>query len=543
MRPMRALSLSDLDAIPRLGWVREPTPVTSLPGLAEALGVSFLGIKRDDLASPLHGGTKPRKLDYLLAAPPFEGAPAWVSSGGIGSGSLVAITAAAAELDRRLFAHLFWTPISAGIVDNLAFTASGPTTLAISRRRTTMALASPGVVIGDQHHGAPVIPPGATSPRGMIGVVRAGIELAEQIARGEVPEPDRVYVALGSGGTAVGLALGLALGGSRAQVIAVGVVERLLSPRARLRSLDRALRAELARFGIEPPSSPPPLVVDRAHLGQAYAHPTEASIAACARLAEHGIHLEPVYTGKAMAALLDDAESGRVKSVIFWSTVRGALPDPDPAWRDRLPPRLARWLDHPPLPDPVVRRRVLLGLGAAAAISLAVRVSGYDTYPGLSGAVLSSWEAQVIRAAGEALLGSFATAEQITEIAVRVDRYLTTMPPGVKREAHAMMALIEHGTTPLGRRFSRFTALSPDAREAFLSGLEARGGLFAQAYRGLRDLVMLGYYQQLATWKGLGYEGPKVSPSYDPRGPDRVKWAAYDALIAPAGEAPKGVVR
>jgi D-cysteine desulfhydrase len=536
MPPMRALSPSDLDAIPRLGWVREPTPVTSLDALADELGLAFLGVKRDDLGEALHGGSKPRKLDYLLASPPFADAPAWSSSGGIGSGSLVAITQAAAKLDRRLRAHVFATPISDGVLDNLACTASGPTSLFYYGSSAAMAIRNPSILLGKQEGGAPVIPPGATTPIGMIGTVRAGVELASQIREGAIPEPERVYVALGSGGTAVGLALGLALGGVGTKVVAVSVVERMLSPMWRMRSLARAVIAELARHGLSAPEGALPLTIDRAHLGDAYAHPTEASLAMCETIKSHGVHLDPVYTGKAMCALIDDARRHRVSRALFWCTVRRALPDPDPHWRDKLPPRLRAAIDRPPRKKLVTRRRVLVAVGAAAAVTFAVRVSGYADVAGFPGEVLMAWEALVLRAAAEALIVG-ATAAELDEVPRRVDRYLAGMPASMKREVHGMMILIEHGTTPIGHELHRFSQLAPSDRERYLAGLEARGGVTSEAYRGLRDLAMLGYYQQPSTFHDLGYDGPKV-----PADRDRAAWPAYTSLLAPAGSLPKGIV-
>jgi D-cysteine desulfhydrase len=116
------------------------------------------------------------------------------------------------------------------------------------------------------------------------------------------------------------------------------------------------------------------------------------------------------------------------------------------------------------------------------------------------------------------------------------------MPSRTLREVGAMLLLIEHGTSPLGGRLRRFTSLDPASRGAYLAGLEARGGLLAQAYRGLRDLVMVAYYQQPSAWKAIGYEGPRVPLDYDPRGPLRAEWPAYDALVAPRGAVPRGAV-
>jgi D-cysteine desulfhydrase len=537
------LSPADLDAIPRLGWVAEATPVTPLPALATGLGLEFFGVKRDDLCEPLHGGSKPRKLDYVLAAQPFVDAPVWAGVGGIGSGALVALTAAAAKLGRRLEANVFWTTVSAGVVDNLAFTASGPTEVRFYPSRVAIALRRPSLFGVGKGSGLALVAPGATSALGMVGSVRAGLELAAQIRAGELPEPERLYVAFGSGGMAAGLSVGLALGGVRTTVAAIAVVERLISTRARLRGLQREVIAVLERAGIATPTALPEIAVDRAHLGRGYAEPTAESLAACEALAAEGIELEPVYTGKAMAALRDDARRLGLRRVLLWQTARRS-PLPHAAdWRARLPPALARALVDPAaFGRRIGRRRVLRTFGAVAAVGLAARVTGYPALPGWHGEVLSTWEALVVAAAAEALLPPAATAAELASIPARVDRYLVGMPPPVRREVHALLAFVEHGTA-LARHVSRFTRLPVAAREAFLADLEARGGVTSQAYRGLRDLCMLALYQQPSSWAALGYDGPRQPLDYDPRGPDRWPWPAYDAMVAPAGALPRGVVR
>jgi 1-aminocyclopropane-1-carboxylate deaminase/D-cysteine desulfhydrase-like pyridoxal-dependent ACC family enzyme len=93
---------SRFESIPRLGWIDAPTPVDSLPELAAELGLEWFGIKRDDHIPRHLGGNKIRKLDYLLGREPFTSAPTWASVGAIGSGHLVALTAAARALDRRV---------------------------------------------------------------------------------------------------------------------------------------------------------------------------------------------------------------------------------------------------------------------------------------------------------------------------------------------------------------------------------------------------------------------------------------------------------
>jgi D-cysteine desulfhydrase len=537
------LTLRDLDAIPRVGWIEAATPVTPLPELASALGLSFLGIKRDDLGEALHGGSKPRKLDYLLASPPFSDADTWTAAAAIGSGNLVALTAAARELGRRFLAHVFWTPITPGVIDNLAFIAGGSSALTYYRSRVTLALRSPRLFLGPSSGGVPVIPVGSTSGLAMLGTVRAGLELGEQVRRGEIPEPDRVYVSFGSGGTAVGLWIGLALAGLKTTVASVSAVEWALSTRGRARSLERELRAELARWKIEAPTPPAPLLLDHHQVGPGYAFPTAASLAAVEKLAAEGLRLEPSYTGKTMAGLLADAAQGKLGKVIFWHTGRR---DPLPLeadWRARLPAPLARRLAaHESGAKPSPRRKILLGVTATLlAMGAGIRLSGYPTLPGWAGAVLSPWEAQVIRAAAEALLAPAIQPAELDSIAQRIDRYLTSMPAKVQSDIHGMMVLIEHGTTPLAGRLHRFTLLPLAEREAYLAGLAARGGLLAQAYRGLRDLCMLAFYQQPSTWSALGYEGPRVALDYDPAGPARLAFPAYDEMVAPKGTLPRGL--
>lgn len=536
-----ALRTADLDGIPRLGWVDAPSPVTSLPRLAEALGLPALAIKRDDLLGPLHGGSKPRKLDYLLAAPPFDTAPAWHAIGAVGSGNLVAVTAAAVARERRVHAHVFWAPLSSGALENIAFVASGPTELAYYGSRTALGLRSPGLFLRDVVAGAPVIPPGATTPRGDVGMVRAGLELCAQVEAGELPAPERLYVSFGSGGTAVGLALGLAMGGLRPQIFGICAVERVFSLRRRIGSLERQLRAELARWGLAdlPPSCS--IVLDHGELGAGYSFPTAASLAACERLAAEGLSLEPAYTGKAMAALVRDAKAGARGVTLFWNTARREGLPSDPDWRARLPPALARRLAEEARGPRPSRRRVLLGATAVALGVVAYRVTGYPPLPGWSGLVLSVWEAHVARAAAEALLPPAPDGGAYDGVAEGVDRYLQGMPEGALREVHGMFALIEHGTA-LGGRLSRFTALSPEERRGFLESLEARGGQLAQAYGGIRDLCFLAYYRQPETWPALGYDGPRVTPSASGGGIDRMAWPAYDALKASPGALPRTVV-
>jgi D-cysteine desulfhydrase len=525
----------ELAALPSLGWVKAPSPIAALPGLAKHLKLESLAVKRDDQLEALHGGSKARKLDVLLAMPAFKDAPKWASVGAIGSGHLAACTAAAQALGRRVEAHLFFEPLSAGVLENLAFVASGPAALHYYGSRVELGLRAPRLLTAKELRGDPVIPPGGTLPAGVAGVARAGLELAEQIHAGALEAPEVVYCALGTGGTVAGLALGLGLAGVRCEVRAVSTVERRFSSAGKVRSLIARTAAWLNANGVSANvEDAAPVRFVRSQLGPGYGIATAQSLAAVEVLRQEGVVIEPIYTGKAFAALLADAVAGRTpKKALFWSTVRrGPLPS-DPDWRERLPERLKRRIDRVASPGGLGRRAVLGGALAAAGALAVARVTGYPPAPGWSGQVLAAWEAHVLAAATEVLAGTSAVDGLV--VAANVDRFLVSMPPSSKSEIHQLLGLVEHGTTPLGLRLSRFTKLAPDAREAFLLSLRARGGLLAQAFRGLRDLVLMGVYQEPAAWKHLGYGGPWPA---DARGPENDD-ATHESFRAPAGASPK----
>lgn len=519
-----------LNKLPRLGWVAEPSPVRELGAVGQALGLTWLGIKEDHQLSALCGGTKVRKLDYLLAAEPWVSAEAWASCGALGSGHLRTLAAAADALDRRFAATCFWQEPTPDVLRTLAATALGAASLRYHHGRVSMALRQPGLIWGRRRGAAIVVPPGATCATGVLGLVRAGLELAVQIDAGALPVPDSVVVPLGTGGTAAGLALGLGLAGLPTRVLAVAATERVFTGRA---AFDRLLRrtGELL-FGLGLETTPAPVMIIRHFVGPGYGRASEASTAAVAQLASHGVRLEPIYSGKAMAWLLAHPTAG--SRVLFWSTPARPAPEPESdAWRERLPKALRARLR-----DPARFRRRRLIVGGAAALSVAaigLRVSGYPAWPAWPGRSLAVWEAHVVRAAAEALLPASASDDAaLDRVAVNVDAYVATLPASVRRELHAAFALIEHGT-PMSFRWRRLTDQEPAERAAHLETLALRGGLQRQLYRGVRDLVMLGFYQQPGTWPAIGYGGPTVDGSERPD--------PYQRLVAPAGALPRGLVR
>lgn len=337
-----------LAELPSHGWVNAPTAITPLPEVAARLGAAWIGIKRDDQLATMGGSSKIRKLNYLLAQAPYLQAAGWQSAGAIGSGHLLALAQAARACGKRLHVHMFDEPRSPGIVENLAATVSLADAATFYRSRATLALRAPHLLrapFGADAAAVPVVALGASDAAGTLGCLLAGLELATQLAALAPGPLDAIYVPLGTGGTALGIAAGLFLAGVATPVHAVAVVEHALATRAALRHQYRGFFAALHRWGLVPtPWCPPLPTLRREFAGVAYGRPTPASLAACTTLAAHGIALDALYTGKAYACMAHDLQHGRVRRVLFWHTLRGAVPEPAQGWQARLPPWLRRKL-------------------------------------------------------------------------------------------------------------------------------------------------------------------------------------------------------
>ncbi len=337
-------------ALPWWALGRWPTPVAPLTALGRAHGAP-LWVKRDDLSAPAYGGNKVRKLEPLLARALALGYPQVVTVGGLGSNHVVATAVHAARLGLGTRAVVVPQPVSAAVQQNLELCRALDVELIPCPAR---ALALPYLAHAARRPPrAMIIGPGGSSPLGTLGYVAAGLELARQVQDGLLPEPAELYVALGSGGTAAGLSLGCALAGLRTRVVAVAVVERALCNRTLVRSLIRRTARLLRRVGNAPGPLPAPrpgaLQVLHGYLGRGYGHPTEAGTRALQEARDsEGLHLDPTYTGKALAALLERCASGPAAGApcLFWNTYNsqdlGDLLRGGP--RRDLPLRIARWL-------------------------------------------------------------------------------------------------------------------------------------------------------------------------------------------------------
>jgi D-cysteine desulfhydrase len=335
-----------------------PTPVERAAWL-DRQGVE-VWIKRDDRTSDLYGGGKVRKLEWLLANPPFDGSAPIVSVGGIGSHHLVALALYLRGLGRRLHALTFDQVYTPHVERNLGALISLDAELWSVRSRAALPLAWLAYHVWRRPAQMGVsMAPGASTGLGGFGFVAAGLELAAQIAAGDLPKPATIYITGGSAGSSAGLAVGLALAGVGCRLRIVSAVERWAFNGLLYRRMLGQIVAALATHGLDPArlrggasgllkGAGVTWSIDHGEVGAGYAVPTTDGRAAVEHAAAHGLHLETTYTGKCVAGLAADLRRGGVAGpVLLWNThgdndLRRWIQD---GWETRLPAGLRGRLD------------------------------------------------------------------------------------------------------------------------------------------------------------------------------------------------------
>ena len=285
-----------------------------------------LWLKHDDASGTVYGGNKVRKLEFLLGEARARGARRLVTLGAIGSHHVLATAIYGRQAGFAVDAVVFPQPLTDARAradarrrrrrrdpvsdERLPRRAAG------AWRRAGAAPTSPGS------------PRAARRRSARSATCRRGSSCSSRSRAASCRRPDVIYVALGSCGTAAGLLVGLAGSPSLprldARVVAVRVVDRVVSNARVTRRLAASTAALLAARGEHwfNRFEPPPLTVEHRFFGGAYGRATPASDDAVARAAAAGVALEPTYTGKAMAALLADADAGLLdgKRVLFVNT-------------------------------------------------------------------------------------------------------------------------------------------------------------------------------------------------------------------------------
>lgn len=312
----------DIASLPRINFATLPTPLDEAPRLSEWLGVRVL-FKRDDLTGFALGGNKARKLEFLIADALEQHADLIVTGGGPQSNHarMTAAAACRAGLDATLIFSGSPPPELNGnlLIDEILgaeilYTNTSDTS---ETDRMIERVTAERRAAGRRPY---LIPRGGSTVLGCISYILAVGELLEQLTAAGV-QPDSMFITTGSCGTHAGILAGCKYSGSKIPVVGVTVSRSVAEGLPRILKLVH----DTAEFLETPlPLEPGEVIIKDEYLGGGYAIITPEAREAIRRVARlEGIFLDPVYTGKTMAGLIDLVQRGditRGSTVVFWHT-------------------------------------------------------------------------------------------------------------------------------------------------------------------------------------------------------------------------------
>ncbi len=327
--PVSFEDVQGLRGVPRVRLAHLPTPLEPLARLREALGVGpRLFVKRDDCTGLAFGGNKARKLEFTLGAALTEGADCLITTGGVQSNHVRQTTAAGAKFGLDCFAVLD-CPLSSPRPEYLVSgnrLLDGVLGAAIEVENGGEAAVRARVQSLQAHLRASgrkpfLVPLGASDEVGSLGYVLAAREMLDQAA-GLKLDVSHVVLCTGSAGTHAGLLTGLRLNGSDATVVGVSSSEPSAVKIGKVEDIARRILEKLGKlpwsaFGSD-------TIVQDDYVGDGYGAETKGGFDAIRLVAStEAILLDPVYTGKAMAGLIDLLRRGaldRARDIVFLHT-------------------------------------------------------------------------------------------------------------------------------------------------------------------------------------------------------------------------------
>ncbi len=309
-----------LNTLPRTSLGFFPTPIHPLPNLSARLGGPALWIKRDDQTGLATGGNKTRKLEFLVADALQQRADTLITVGAPQSNHARQTAAAAARAGLKSVLVLRGAAPADRTGNILLDDLIGAEILWAGMRPLDEVAAEAAEELSARGQRPYVIPLGGSNPIGAAGYVAAMLEFVEQ-AKASGVGFDAILFATSSGGTQSGLALGAKLGSFSGRVLGISVDHRADHLVPLLVDLANAtaqhIRAAIT-FNLQD------FEVNDHYLGGGYAvmdEPERDAIRLCAQT--EGLLVDPVYTGRAMAGLIDLIRTGEFNSgqnVLFWHT-------------------------------------------------------------------------------------------------------------------------------------------------------------------------------------------------------------------------------
>lgn len=304
----------NLTRFPRRGYVVTPTPIEALPRFSKALGGKInVYIKRDDMLPGAAGGNKTRKLDFSIADALQKGADTLITCGAVQSNHCRLTLAWAVK--EGLDCHLVLEERVKGSYDpqasgnNFLFHLMGVKSITVVPGGSDMASAMSNLAEKLKKEGRTpyIIPGGASNAVGAIGYVNCADETLRQLFEMQLAI-DHFVVPSGSAGTHAGFLTGLWGSHVFTPVTGIGVNRKKAVQEAAVHKLANEITAYIG-VDMEVPASAVNCFDD--YVGPGYSLPTESMVEAVKMLARtEGILLDPVYSGKTMAGLIDLARKG-----------------------------------------------------------------------------------------------------------------------------------------------------------------------------------------------------------------------------------------
>ncbi|MGF6191162.1 D-cysteine desulfhydrase [Serratia sp. 2723] len=299
-----------LAQFPRLDLVGSATPLEKLSRLSDYLGREIY-IKRDDVTPMAMGGNKLRKLEFLVADAVRQGADTLITAGAIQSNHVRQTAAVAAKLGLQCVA-LLENPIDTKAENYLS--NGNRLLLDLFNVEVVMcdALHDPQVQLADlatrleaQGFRPYVIPVGGSNALGSLGYVQCALEIA---AQSHDVTFSSIVVASGSAGTHAGLAVGLQQLLPESELIGVTVSRKVIDQLPKVEQLQKAVACSLDIDALAA------ITLWDDYFAPQYGMPNDEGMAAVKLLAQQeGVLLDPVYTGKAMAGLIDGISQKRFR--------------------------------------------------------------------------------------------------------------------------------------------------------------------------------------------------------------------------------------
>jgi D-cysteine desulfhydrase family pyridoxal phosphate-dependent enzyme len=308
--------------IPRVHLASLPTPLEEAARLSKALGGPRILIKRDDSTGLAMGGNKARKLEFLMGEALAKGVDVVLTTGAVQSNHARMTVAAANKLGIKTILVLRGEEPKE-VQGNLLLDRILGAEIRVVKGdydRTQREMESIAADLRGKGHAPMVIPVGGATPSGSLGYVTMMLELVSQLNEMGLKATHLVH-ASGSGGTQAGLILGARALSTGMRIVGISVSRKRDLLREKVAGIaDEASRLVQADCRITAND----VEVYDEYIGEGYGIPTKECVEAIRLLAEtEGILLDPVYTGKAMAGLIDLVNKGKITredTVVFLHT-------------------------------------------------------------------------------------------------------------------------------------------------------------------------------------------------------------------------------